>query len=84
MKIKVEHVFINLFIELKLKYRVLPLLYIYEIIELLKSPFIIYPFRRGSKVYILPVYIKPKKQYITALHWTVKNILIQSYFFLKK
>jgi ribosomal protein S7 len=73
-KQKIENVFNNLFTELKLKYRCLPIIFFYEIIEKLKSPIILFPFRRGIKVYLLPIYTKPVKQYINAIFWLVKDI----------
>jgi len=73
-KQKIENVFIKIFIELKLKYNTLPLLSFYELIEKFKSPIILCPFRRGTKVYILPVYIKPIKQYKNSIYWLVKDL----------
>jgi|SRR6185437_7478365 len=73
-KQKIENVFMRTFIELKLKYRILPILSFYELLEKLKSPIILCPFRRGKKVYILPIHIKPIKQYKNSVYWLVKDL----------
>jgi len=77
-KQKAEKIFNTVFIELKFKYRYLPLLSFYEVIEKLKSPFILFPFRRGIKIYILPNYIVGVKQYTNSIYWLVKDIKKES------
>jgi len=73
-KQKIEGIVKNIFIELKLKFRCLPLVFLYEIVEELKSPFKLAPFRRGKKFFILPSYISKFKQHKNGLYWFVKNI----------
>jgi ribosomal protein S7 len=58
----------------KFTYGILPLLAFYEILEKLRNPFFLIPYRRGAHVYILPILARKKKQYRTSIKWLVKSI----------
>jgi ribosomal protein S7 len=70
-KQKIDHVFNNVLIYLKLKYHILPIIIFYEIIEKLKSPFSLISHRRGPRVYQLPIFLTPLKQYKIAIYWFI-------------
>jgi ribosomal protein S7 len=58
----------------KFTYGILPLLAFYEILEKLRNPFFLMPYRRGAHVYMLPILARKKKQYRISIKWLIKSI----------
>lgn len=60
----------------KFKHNILPLILFYEILELLRSPFFLTPYRRGANLYFLPLFVRREKQYRAAVKWFINSVNI--------
>jgi len=57
----------------KFKYNILPLILFYEILEKLRNPFFLMPYRRGANTYFLPIFARREKQYKIAIRWLITS-----------